>query len=39
MLLGAGKPWFAGIADVVELEDPVITPGEGVTHMRYRVRR
>lgn len=39
MLLGAGKPWFAGLSDVVELEDPIITPGEGVTHMLYRVRR
>jgi dihydrofolate reductase len=39
VLLGAGKPWFAGLGDVVELEDPVITAGEGVTHLLYRVRR
>jgi dihydrofolate reductase len=39
VLVGAGKPWFAGLAGVVELEDPAITPGEGVTHLRYRVRR
>ncbi len=38
VLLGAGKPWFAGLADVVELEDPVVTEGEGVTHLHFRVR-
>jgi len=38
VLLGAGKPWFAGITDVVELEDPVVTAGEGVTHLLYRVK-
>ncbi len=38
--LGAGKPFFAGIARApVELDDPVITQGEGVTHLLYRVRR
>lgn len=36
---GAGKPWFSGLTDVVHLNDPVITPGEGVTHLLYRVRR
>jgi dihydrofolate reductase len=39
VLLGAGKPWFAGLADVVELADPVITAGDGVTHLVYRVER
>ena len=39
VLLGHGKPWFAGLAGVVELEDPEVTEGAGVTHLRYRVRR
>jgi dihydrofolate reductase len=39
VLLGAGTPWFAGISEVVELEDPDITAGDGVTHRHYRVRR
>lgn len=39
VLLGEGKPWFAGLGAEVRLEDPVITPGEGVTHLFYRVQR
>ena len=39
VLLGSGKPWFTGLAETVELDDPVITPGHGVTHLLYRVRR
>lgn len=40
VLLGAGKPFLAGISRApVELEDPEITQGEGVTHLYYRVRR
>jgi dihydrofolate reductase len=39
VLLGGGRPWFAHLPGVVALEDPVVTPGEGVTHLRYRVRR
>lgn len=39
VLLGAGKPFLAGVADIVMLEDPVITAGHGVTHLLYRVRR
>lgn len=39
VLLGAGKPWFAGLADVVDLETPVILEGAGVTHLVYRVQR
>ena len=38
VLLGTGKPWFAGLADKVELEDPEIIAGERVTHLVYRVR-
>jgi dihydrofolate reductase len=37
VLLGAGKPWFAGLADVAELADPDIIAGQGVTHLVYRV--
>lgn len=39
VLLGAGKPWFSGLTDVIQLDDPVITPGEGVAHLLYQVRR
>ncbi len=38
VLLGAGKPFLAGVADVVHLDDPEITRGERVTHLLYRVR-
>ncbi len=37
VLMGDGIPWFAGID--AELEDPEIVPGNGVTHLRYRVKR
>ena len=39
VLLGAGKPWFAGLDEVVELDGPEIRRGSGVTHLRYEVRR
>lgn len=39
VLLGSGTPFFDGLG-VVELEGPVsVTPGENVTHLRYRVKR
>jgi dihydrofolate reductase len=40
VLLGAGKPFFAGLAGApVRLEDPTVVEGTGVTHLHYRVRR
>jgi dihydrofolate reductase len=40
VLLGAGKPFLAGIARApVALEDPEVVQGAGVTHLYYRVRR
>ena len=39
VILGSGKPFFAGVADPVRLSDPVIIEGQGVTHLRYEVRR
>ena len=38
VLLGDGIPWFAGISDQpVVLEGPRVVPGDGVTHLHYRV--
>ncbi len=39
VVLGSGIPWFAGAQGPVRLEDPEIVAAEGVTHLRYRVRR
>ena len=40
VLLGSGKPFFAGLADTPRwLEDPTVVAGTGVTHLHYRVRR
>jgi dihydrofolate reductase len=40
VLLGDGIPWFAGISDEpVALDGPRIVPGDGVTHLHYRVRK
>jgi dihydrofolate reductase len=40
VLLGEGIPWFAGISDEpVALEGPRVIPGNGVTHLHYRVAR
>jgi dihydrofolate reductase len=38
VLLGDGIPWLAGLSDTpIELEGPRVVPGDGVTHLRYRV--
>ncbi len=38
VLLGEGIPWLAGISEEpVPLEGPRVIPGEGVTHLYYRV--
>lgn len=39
VLLGCRHAWLTGIAEVTELDDPIITQGEGVTHLLYRVKR
>ena len=40
VLLGKGIPYFSGLARAPHrFDDPVITPGGGVTHLRYSVRR
>ncbi len=38
VVLGGGTAFLAGVGDVVALEDPVVTRGDGVTHLLYRVR-
>jgi dihydrofolate reductase len=37
VILGTGRPFLA-VADTINLEDPVITAGQGVTHLYYAVR-
>jgi dihydrofolate reductase len=39
VILGAGTPWFAGVAGTTRLAGPRITPGDGVTHLFYDVQR
>lgn len=39
VILGAGIPFFAGVKNVVALEDPTVVEGQNVTHLRYRVKR
>lgn len=40
VVLGDGIPFLAGITNgPVRLEDPEVVEAEGVTHLRYRVRR
>jgi dihydrofolate reductase len=40
VLLGRGIPYFPDLVDVpVELEGPQVTPGNGVTRLRYPVKR
>ena len=40
VLLGAGVPWFANLANApVQLEGPTVTEGTGVTHLNYRVKK
>jgi dihydrofolate reductase len=39
VLLGAGRPYFAGLSQQVGLEFVEAVPGDGVTHLRYEVLR
>ena len=40
LLLGEGIRYFGNLAgDPVELENPAVTEGNGVTHLHYRVPR
>ena len=40
VLLGQGVRWFDDLAKTpVQLEDPAVIEGNGVTHLAYRVRR
>lgn len=40
VLVGAGRHYFEDLGPIrVALEDPQIIPGDGVTHLRYRLRR
>ena len=40
IVLGEGLPWFAGTQGApFRLEDPEVIAAEGVTHLRYRVKR
>lgn len=39
VVLGAGIPWFAGAKGPVRLSDPVVSEGNGVTHLRYEVQK
>lgn len=40
VLLGRGIPYFANLARAPHrFDDPVVIPGNRVTHLRYRVRR
>lgn len=40
VLLGEGIPFFANLKGApVELEDPRVVEGTGVTHLSYRVRK
>lgn len=38
VLLGSGVRWFENVRTAA-LEDPVVIPGSGVTHLAYAVRR
>jgi hypothetical protein len=37
VLLGAGRPWFAGLPTAVALGTPAVVQGRGVTHLVYDV--
>jgi dihydrofolate reductase len=37
VLLGSGKPFFAGVS--ADLQDPEVIEAPGVTHLRYAVKR
>ncbi|MDI3390771.1 hypothetical protein QIS99_31960 [Streptomyces sp. B-S-A8] len=40
VLLGRGIPYFADLTDAPHhFADPVVTRGQGTTHLRFRVRR
>jgi dihydrofolate reductase len=40
VLLGGGTPFFSGLGSApILLDGPEVVPGEGVTHLRYRVRK
>src|SRR5947209_19048590 len=40
VLLGRGVPYFDGLAMApIQLHDPALVQGDGVTHLYYRVRR
>ncbi len=39
VLLGKGIPYFGPLNATVELDGPLIAPGNGVTHLYYAVRR
>ena len=39
VILGAGIPWFAGSRGPVELSDPEVIADQGVTHLRFQVRK
>ncbi|WP_216207530.1 dihydrofolate reductase family protein [Amycolatopsis aidingensis] len=39
-VLGSGVPFFPNLASApIQLDDPAVVEGTGVTHLRYRVRR
>ena len=39
LVMGEGRPYFEAVERSVNLEDPEVIEGSGVTHLRYRVRR
>jgi hypothetical protein len=39
MASGSGVPDLAGSANTVRFEDPEVGQADGVTHLRYRVRK
>ena len=39
VVFGTGKRFFGELKDQVLLDDPVVVPGERVTHLRYKVRK
>ena len=39
IVLGEGRPFFEGIAEIVKFDGPEVIEGTGVTHLRYVVKR
>lgn len=40
IILGAGVPFFTNLKETpVQLDEPIVVEGTGVTHLKYRVRR